>query len=309
MRVLIIGASGFIGRHVVRRLSDTPGHEVAGTFRSRVPGDDSNSWYQVELTEAAALEQVFQSAQPDVVVHLAAMADVGTAERNPERATAVNVSATSAIARLGDRHGARMVFVSTEYVFNGQRGYYREDEIPSPTTHYGRTKLEAEQAVANLASDWSILRTSIVYGWPEPGQRNFAPWLLDRLRSGQPYDARTDVFRTPVYVEHLTDGIAKLVEGDYPGIHHVAGSDWVSMYHFATSIAAAFHLDRDLVVPIDASSQDAASHTPPGSAPREHVASARNLDLLGLDGTETMRRLGLNHPGLSEGLAAMRRRL
>ena len=310
MRVLIIGASGFIGRHVVRRLSDTLGHEVAGTFRSRVPGDDGKSWYQVDLTEAAAVEQVFQSVQPDVVVHLAAMADVGMAERNPERATAVNVAATSAIARLSDPHRTRVVFVSTEYVFSGQRGYYREDEIPSPTTHYGRTKWEAEQAVASLASDWSILRTSIVYGWPEPGQRNFAPWLLDRLRSGQPYDAHTDVYRTPVYVEHLTDGIAKLVEGDYPGIHHVAGSDWVSMYDFAIAIAAAFHLDRDLVIPIDASSHiAAASHTPPASAPRERVAAARNLDLLGLDGTETMRRLGLNHPGLSEGLAAMRRRL
>ena len=304
LRILIIGASGFIGRHVVRRLSDTLGHEVAGTFRSRVPGDDGNSWHQVELTEAAALEQVFQSAQPDVVVHLAAMADVGTAERNPEQATAVNVAATSSIARLSDLHGARMVFVSTEYVFSGQRGYYREDEIPAPTTHYGRTKWEAERAVASLASDWSILRTSIVYGWPEPGQRNFAPWLLDRLRSGQPYDARTDVYRTPVYVEHLTDGIVKLVAGDYPGIHHVAGSDWVSMYDFATAIAEAFDLDRDLVIPIDAS-----THTPPGSDPREQVAATRNLDLLGLDCSETVRRLGLNHPGLSEGLAAMRRRL
>ena len=84
----------------------------------------------------------------------------------------------------------------------------------------------------------------------------------------------------------------------------VAGSDWVSMYDFATAVAEAFDLDRDLVIPIDAS-----THTPPGSDPREQVAATRNLDLLGLDCSETVRRLGLNHPGLSEGLAAMRRRL
>ena len=287
MRVLIIGASGFIGQYLVRRLNETIGRGVVGTFLSRVPPDDGNSWRQVELTDAAGLERVFQSAQPDVVVHLAAIADVGTAERDPERATAVNVTATSSIARLCQLHGAKLVFVSTEYVFDGERGYYREDDTPRPTTHYGRTKWEAEQEVAKLASHWNILRTSIVYGWPVPGKRNFVPWLIERLRSGQPYHGPTDVYRTPVYVEHLTEGIVKLVEGDHSGIHHVAGADWVSMYDFAGAVAEAFHLDRGLVVPLEA-------------------AESPKPDLLGMDCTRTMRLLGLVQPGLVEGIAAMR---
>ena len=214
MRVLVIGGSGFIGRYLVRRLQETPGHDVFGTFRSRPPGTEGGSWSRVELTDAAELERVFSLSSPDVVVHLAAMADVGACEREPERATAVNVAATSAIAGLCQQYEARLVFVSTEYVFDGRRGFYREDEDANPTTVYGKTKWEAEREVARLAPRWSIARTSIVYGWPLQAHRNFGPWLVERLRSGQPYYAPTDVLRTPVYVEHLVDGVARLVEGD-----------------------------------------------------------------------------------------------
>ena len=286
MRVLIIGASGFIGRYLVRRLNEGLGHDVVGTFLSHAPPDDGNSWRRVDLSNAAGLEQVFRLARPEVVAHLAAMADVGTAEREPERATAVNVAAASSIARLCQLHGARLVFVSTEYVFDGRRGYYKEDDPPNPVTHYGRTKWEAEQAAANLASNWSILRTSIVYGWPHPGKRNFVPWLIERLRSGQPYHAPTDVYRTPVYVEHLVDGIVRLVEGDHQGIHHVAGKDWVSMYDFALAIADAFRLDRGLVVP--------------------DADDSRPADMLGLDCAGTMELLRMDQPGLTEGIREMR---
>ncbi len=303
MRVLIIGASGFIGQYLVRRLSGTLGHEIFGTFLSRAPEGGGNSWHRVELTDAGRLEQVFRLSRPEVVVHLAAIADVGACERDPQKATAVNVAATSMIARLCRQQAAKLVFVSTEYVFDGRRGFYREDDTPRPTTHYGQTKWEAEQEVAKLASRWSILRTSIVYGWPAQGQRNFVPWLIGRLRSGQPYSGSTEVFRTPVYVEHLQDGITKLVEEDYPGIHHVAGRDWVSMYDFAVAVAEEFHLDRRLVITADAAlegTRDVES--------QDDTGKSRSPDILGLDCAKTMRLLGLAQPGLIEGLAAMRDR-
>ncbi|MDE2787049.1 MAG: SDR family oxidoreductase [Chloroflexota bacterium] len=284
MSILIIGASGFIGRYVSRRLANAAGHTVVSTYNARPPGDDGASWHRLEMTDPAALDALFGVAQPDAVVHLAAMADVGTAERNPEVARAVNATATETIARLCRRHGARLVFVSTEYVFDGQNGPYREDDPPAPTTQYGRTKFQAEQAVASLASNWSVLRTSIVYGWPAPGRRNFVPMLVNRLRNGEAYRAPTNVYRSPVYVEHLVDGIKRLVETEDTGVHHVAGRDWATMYEFAVTVAEEFGLDPSLVIPV--------------TDPMD--------DRLGLDCTRTMARLGLPHPGLNEGLAVMR---
>ncbi len=284
MRVLIVGASGFIGRYVSSRLADAAGHTVFSTYQSRPPVDDGASWHRLEITDGAQLDALFGVAQPQVVVHLAAMADVGTAERNPEAARAVNATATETIARLCERQSSRLVFVSTEYVFDGRSGPYRENDAPAPTTQYGRSKFLAEQAVASLQSKWSVLRTSIVYGWPAPGRRNFVPWLVDCLRKGEAYQAPTNVYRTPVYVEHLVDGIVRLVETDHTGIHHVAGSDWVSMYEFAILVAERFGMDPSLVIPV----------TEP------------THDRLGLDSTRTMAGLGLPHPGLREGLTAMR---
>ncbi len=283
MRVLVIGASGFIGRYVSRRLVAS-GHAVFSTYNSRPPADDGASWHRVEITDPAAMDALFSLAQPEVVVHLAAMADVGTAERNPHVATHVNATATETIARLCERYAARLVFISTEYVFDGQRGPYTEADTPAPTTQYGRTKFAAERSVADLVSNWSILRTSIVYGWPAPGRRNFVPMLVERLRNGEPYRGSTNVFRSPVYVEHLVDGIERLVETEDTGVHHIAGSDWVTMYEFAVAVAAKFGLDTSLVIP--------------GTDPMD--------DRLGLDCARTMSALGLPHPGLDDGLAVMR---
>ena len=301
MRVLVIGASGFIGRYLVRRLSEATGDEVSGTFRSGVPEIEGVFWHGVELTDAEALEGIFRSVRPEVVVHLAAMADVGAAERDPATAAEVNVAGTSKVARMCRLQGARLVFVSTEYVFDGVRGYYREDDAPNPTTVYGRTKWEAEREVARLAPQWSVVRTSIVYGWPGEGKRNFAPWLIERLRSGNSYQGPTEVFRTPVYVEHLVDGIAGLAERDQPGIHHVAARDWVSMYDFAAAVAEGFDLDRELVVPAGPVPGGAR-----GAEPRDGARSSESPDMLGLDCARTMRLLGLAQPGLEEGIAAMR---
>lgn len=286
MRILVVGGSGFIGRYLARHLASTLGEEVFCTFHSRPPGDDVNHWYQVELTDSVALERLFGIIQPEVVVHLAALADVGTAEREPERATAINVAATANIADLCRAHGSRMVFISTEYVFDGRQGFYGEADAPNPATHYGRTKLEGELATARLASDWSVARTSIVYGWPAPGRRNYVTSLVESLRRGETRAGSTHVMRSPVYVEHLVEGITRLALDQHPGIHHIAGRDWVSMYDFAARVAQGFGLDSGLVVP---SSEETGKP-----------------DRLGLDCAATMDRLGLPHPGLAEGLAAMR---
>lgn len=301
MRVLIIGASGFIGKYLVRRLKETTICEIFGTFFSGAIKDQRCSWHRVELTDISGLERVFRLTKPDVVVHLAAVADVNTAEKHPERATLVNVSGTLSITRLCVQHQAKLVFVSTEYVFDGERGPYLEDDTPQPNTHYGQTKWEAEHLVSKLSTPWSILRTSIVYGWPPAGHRNYVPLLIDSLRKGFPFNGHTDVYRTPIYAEHLAAGIVELVAEDYSGILHIAGPEVVSMYQLASAVAKEFHLDRNLIVPT-------LEHSGISVAPEvlANYETQSGSDRRGLDCTRTMKLIGLSQPNLAQGLAEMR---
>ena len=300
MRLLIIGASGFIGHSLIGRLQQQSDYVVSNTYNSRRPQDVDDSWYQLDVTDHQRLEEVFLQTRPDVVVLLAAIADVGTAEREPQRATAVNVDGAAQVARLCAQHQARLVFLSSEYVFGGNRGNYCEDDAPDPNTHYGRNKLEAELVVARDASEWSIVRTSFVFGWPLTGRQNVATGIINRLKRGDTFDGHTDSYRTPIYVEDLTTGIMRLVADYHPGIYHIAGEDWLNMYHFAYAVAKVFDLDTSLVTPVQGS-----GNSPSKASLSQGLDPELKPDLLGLDCTRTTERIGFRGSTVLAGLEEM----
>ena len=300
MRILIIGASGFIGHYLLRRLRHKSNYDVTNTYNSRAPEDIDQSWHRLEITDYQRLDQVFLQARPDVVVLLAAIANVGTAERDPARATEVNVDGAAQVARLCTQYHARLVFLSSEYVFSGDRGNYQEDDAPKPNTHYGRTKWQAELAVAREASQWSIVRTSVVYGWPLIGRQNLAAMIIDRLKNNETYNGDTNTYRTPIYVEHLTEGIMRLVADYHPGICHLAGADWMNMYRFAGAVAEVFELDSSLVIPVQA-----LAGVPPKTDSLEELEQDYKQDMLGLDCTQTSHRIGLPAFSVVAGLQEM----
>ncbi len=300
MRILIIGASGFIGNYLLRRLRHNSDYEVTNTYNSRAPQDIDQSWYRLEITDYQRLDQVFLQTRPDVVVLLAAIADVGTAERAPERANEVNVDGAAQVARLCTQHHARLVFLSSEYVFSGDRGNYQEDDAPKPNTHYGRTKWQAELAVAREASQWTIVRTSVVYGWPLIGRQNLAAMIIGRLKNNETYNGDTNTYRTPIYVEHLTEGIMRLLADYHPGIYHLAGADWINMYQFACTVAEVFELDSSLVTPVQA-----LAGVPPKTDSLEALEQDFRPDMLGLDCTQTSHILGIHAFNVVTGLQEM----
>jgi dTDP-4-dehydrorhamnose reductase len=276
-------------------------YQVTATGGTRQPPVDSDheawrwaeSWHQVDLNNLenrpGLLAAVFQQARPQAVVHLAAVSDVNQCETDPRRATAVNVTGTEHIARLCRQQGAHLVFLSTDYVFDGARGYYREKDWPQPTQHYGRTKWEAEQAVARVLPASSILRTSLMYGWPVPGGHGtLATTVINQLGNGRTFCGYTDMYRSPTYVGDVVDGILKLLPGGHPGTHHLAGPEWVNMAEFARTVAEVFRLDHRLVEPAESKGDNA-------SRPR----------LLGLNPTQTVQRLGLRLSGMIAGLEQM----
>ena len=212
----------------------------------------------------------------------------------------MNVDGARQVAQLCNQHHARLVFLSSEYVFRGDRGNYQEYETPDPNTHYGRTKWQAELAVAYEASMWSIVRTSLVYGWPLTGRQNLATARVARLKNGETYEGDTGTYRTPIYVEHLTEGIMQLVANSHPGTFHFAGTDWMNMYQFGRAVAEVFDLDSNLVNPVQVSAD---LHTE--KAPLEELEQGLRPDILGLDCTQTNHRLGLRAFSVVTGLQEM----
>ena len=300
MRVLIVGASGFIGNYLRRSLLQRSDHEVSNTYNVRAPQDIDGSWHRLEITDRARMSQVFQETQPQVVVLLAAIADVNTAETDPSRATAVNVDAAAHVARLCTHHHARLIFLSSEYVFGGDTGNYREKDHPGPNTHYGWTKWQAELAVGHEASECSIVRTSLVYGWPLIGRQNMVTMIVDRLKNDGAYTGDVNTYRTPIYVEHLTESIVQMVDNYYPGIWHIAGNDWINMYEFACAVAEAFNMDASKV-----KSSQVSPSVRPTIDPLEELEWSPRPDILGLDCTQTSYRLGLRPSGVVSGLQEM----
>lgn len=298
MRVLVTGASGFIGQYLLLELAQASAHEVHGAYHTRQPPLAGCQWHPLDLTDQPQLRGLLDRINPQAVVHLAAISDVGRAEANPALATLINTTSVETIVRYCAQHGAKLVFLSSDYVFAGDRGRYREEETPAPTTQYGRTKWAAEQLVAGNLADWSSLRATLVYGWPPPGcHGNLVTAILSRLEQGQPFTGYADMYRTPTYVRDVVAAIRKLLDEDHPGVSHVAGPDWVNMLQFAIAVAERFNLDRRLAQAAGSPQDDAENKRP---------------RLLGLDASQTARRLGISLTPVAAGLAQMqdeRRRL
>lgn len=239
MRVLVTGARGMLARALLREL-ERRGHEVVGLGRDAL-----------DVTDADAVERAVREWAPDVVVQCAAYTRVDDAETDEATAFAVNAEGTRNVARACRVIGARLVYPSTDYVFDGRAtSPYRPDHPPAPLNAYGRSKLAGE-AAAREAGDWIIARTSWLYG---AGGRNFVSTILRRAMEGTPLRVVDDQRGTPTWTGTLAVTLAGLLEADVPsGIYHTTGRGETTWYGFAREALRLAGIDADIVpVPTEA---------------------------------------------------------
>src|SRR2546423_9672120 len=212
MKALVIGASGLVGGALVRVL-ERSGVEVVAAVRSRpLPGA-----LALDVSDASAVERAFATTRPDVAFLVVNVpGGVDRCEDHPDEAYDVNVAGTRHVAAAAAQHGATVVHYSTDYVFDGKSGPYAEADTPSPVSVYGRTKLEAEQAVQALAPRHLIVRTTAVYGW-DRASRNFAMQVWERLGAGQSMQAPDDQLCNPTLAEFLAEASLRLPPPGGPG--------------------------------------------------------------------------------------------
>jgi dTDP-4-dehydrorhamnose reductase len=222
VKLLVTGAAGMLGRDVMLAAGNA-GHEVVGYGRA-----------ELDVTDPAALERRLELERPDVVINCAAWTDVDGAETAEEAAFAVNGRGAGNVAAAAAQVEARIVHVSTDYVFDGAKGApYVESDQPASLSAYGRTKLAGEEAVAAANKRHFIVRSAGLFG---VGGRNFVETMLQLAEDRSEVTVVRDQVGSPTYTWHLAYGIVRLIEGIEYGIHHMAAAGQCSWYEFAREI-------------------------------------------------------------------------
>lgn len=245
MRVLLTGASGQLGAYLIDHLR-AAGHDLIA-WSGRATGHRGDvALTPVDLADDAATGRALDAADPGVILHAAAISTAEGVRRDPERARAVNVEATARLAGWCTRRGRRLVFTSTDMVFDGTKSWWREDDPADPLLAYGRTKRAAEVAV--LACPGALVaRLPLMYGPTRCGRPGFFDRSLDALRRGEPQAFFADEYRTPLHLAAAAGILTRLIESDAVGLIHLAGAERVSRLDLMRRAAAALGLDPGLV--------------------------------------------------------------
>jgi dTDP-4-dehydrorhamnose reductase len=261
VRILVTGGSGLLGSNLALEFRRA-GHAVTALYRQHgfhLPGVVS---LPCDLTGEGEMARVLAGAQPDAIVHCAAATNLEWCEKHPGECLRINAEVPGEIAARAWSLGSRMVHISTDAVFDGAAGGYRETDRTAPVNQYGHSKALGEAAVLSAMPGALILRTNI-YGWNLQPKTSLAEWALARLERGAPVPGFGDVVFSPVLVNSLAEWILDLLDAGCAGIFHAASRDHASKYDFLRHLAAVFHLDPSLVC--ETSVADS-----PLTAPRPH---------------------------------------
>ena len=283
---LVTGAGGFLGTntgHFLARHLTT----AIGLVRSRRELIPYPRVVSLNLQETSKIRSVVHELRPTVIFHGAAIAGHETAARDPEQAYAVNVDASQMLAEESAALGATIVFVSTDALFSGHSGNYRENDELEPFSIYGETKALGEEVVRAATANHLIVRTNF-FGWSETGQKSILEFFVNSLRQGRAVRGYPDFVVTSIYVQSLIQTIWDLIERGATGTMHVASDDARSKYDFGQLVAQTFGLPSDLIAPLSSEGAD-------------HVTS-RSRDL-SLNTDKVARLLGHRLPTQAEGIA------
>ena len=245
MKIIITGANGQLGRDVSEELQKR-GHDVIGT--DLFPRGENGSRIQfirMDITDAAEAEQVIRRLDPDAVIHCAAWTDVDGAEdpANREQVRRINACGTANIAKAARAAGASMLYISTDYVFDGKgtRPWHPDDDCPAPLNYYGETKLEGEMAVRDALDRFFIVRISWLFG---VHGNNFVKTMIRAGRTHDQVSVVNDQVGSPTYTRHLAVLISDMIVTDKYGIYHASNEgEYISWYDFACEIYNAAGMD------------------------------------------------------------------
>jgi dTDP-4-dehydrorhamnose reductase len=275
--IIVTGASGLVGAHFVQALEAEGARNLYGLYHSHFCQFKTANTKQVDITDRDAVIKL-KTLKPKLIIHCAAIANIAYCERQPELSYKINVQGTRNIVQLAKECGAKVVYLSTDAVFDGRRGDYLEKDEPCPLNQYGRTKLKGELCCVGMIPETLIIRFNTFGKYLFSQNKGFAENIAETLRKGKEYSAFTDVVFAPLYVKELSRIVLALLKKGAGGVYHVVGSETITKYQFALKVAEVFNCDSTLIKKGSIDSQ---------SIPREKKLNLCNAKMLGVLGEKS----------------------
>ncbi|MCX6642548.1 MAG: dTDP-4-dehydrorhamnose reductase [Candidatus Bathyarchaeota archaeon] len=297
MIILVIGGGGQLGSKIIEYSREY--HEIYATYLSRPPQLSASKIFLADKTDKSSIQSLVKKIKPDVVIDTAALHNVDYCETNKEQTHKVNVEGTKNVAEACNAIGAKMVFVSTDYVFNGKIGHYKETDIPTPINYYGQSKLDGENAIKKICKNYCIARTSVIYSWVSTQSTvttsgkplNFAMWANEKLGKGEQLNIVNDQYSSPTLADHLAQTLLKICEEDLRGIYHIAGKTRINRYDFILKIAEKIGYNPTLIKAVSSSSLKQKAKRPRDSSLNvEKIEKTLKIKMLFIDDALTIYR-------------------
>ncbi len=254
MKILITGANGFLSHYLIAQLVEKK-ITVIATARDKYKGEIKNEFLyfaKMDFTNEDEVNNVFTKHSPTHIIHAGTISKPDDCENNKPLADKINIDGTKILLTAAEKIKAQFLLVSTDFVFDGIKGIYKEDDERKAVNYYGQTKIIAEDLVMQYPFNWSIVRTVLVYGKPLTGRNNIITLVKEKLLKGEEYNVFSDQVRTPTYVEDLANAIVLLIENNAKGIYHISGETVVTPYQMAIATAEFLNLNTSLIKEVTA---------------------------------------------------------
>lgn len=249
--ILVTGSNGLLGQKLTDLLSGKvlPYHLLASSRGpDRYPSQRGYQYIDLDITNPVRVAEVVNTYRPDYIINTAAMTNVDACEADQAGCTRLNVDAVSTLVDLCEKHGSHLIHLSTDFVFDGKNGPYREEDPIAPLSHYGQSKADAEKLIMESECKWTILRTILVYGVvADMSRSNIVLWAKSTLEKGQTISAVHDQWRMPTLAEDLAMACLLAIDKNQNGLFHISGSSMFSIYELVGEIADFWGLDKSLI--------------------------------------------------------------
>jgi len=264
--ILVTGSNGLLGQKIIYGLLARHDVNIVSTSRgaNRMKAKEGYAYEDLDITDAARVAEVFEKYRPDAVINTAAFTNVDACETNQEDCHKLNVDAVATLVSLCGKYNAHLVHLSTDFVFDGSKGPYREEDVPNPQSYYAQTKYDAEKIIEASDISWAILRTIIIYGVVDDNSRsNVVLWTKRALENKQTIRAINDQYRAPTLAEDLADACIQAALKKAKGLYHVSGRELMCILDIVYQVADFFRLDKSFIHPVSSAELNQPAKRPP----------------------------------------------